>query len=241
MLLLPNTYDIILCSYPRRLPLHCSSVQISPASYCCNRGMDWLQKVYLALRGHLSANTISFWGLYLTAISTSSGDATYLYTLNSVLFLLVAECSQWSRRIALIQQEYKAITRLKRHLSPQTHSFLALPLQLPEDFSSYCLYVHNNTLVVHSKYHISKFTAGQAGQLLQHSQAQSPTRTPIPFQWWTPLKASSISFRGLRLWLSTWRRECWCRNSLRLVIVFGKTTAGIYTFRLETAKGAVKH
>ena len=56
--------------------------------------------------------------------------------------------------------------------SPQTDSFLPLHLQLPEN-TDCCLYVHNNCLVVHSSEYISKFAAGQEGQLIQCSDFHS--------------------------------------------------------------------
>lgn len=52
---------------------------------------------------------------------------------------------------------------------PETDSFLPLPLQLPEKFGCF-VYVHNNCLVVHTKTFLTKFLAGQAGQLVPHSQ-----------------------------------------------------------------------
>lgn len=55
---------------------------------------------------------------------------------------------------------------------PQTESFLPIELRLPEA-SPCCLYVHKNLLVVHSENYISKFTTGQAGQLISHSQVCS--------------------------------------------------------------------
>lgn len=58
--------------------------------------------------------------------------------------------------------------------SPQTDSFLSLQLQLPE-VSDCCLYVHSNLLVVHSFSFISKFAAGQRGQLIARSQVPSQT------------------------------------------------------------------
>ena len=54
--------------------------------------------------------------------------------------------------------------------SPQTNDFRPLPLsQLPEN-SLKILYVDNNLLVVHSDNFISKFAAGQKGQLAHQSQ-----------------------------------------------------------------------
>ena len=64
-------------------------------------------------------------------------------------------------------------SQLVEAFSPQTDSFLPLQLSLPED-QHCCLYVHNNLLVVHSNQYISKFTVGQKGQLVQHSQVPSP-------------------------------------------------------------------
>lgn len=56
--------------------------------------------------------------------------------------------------------------------SPQMNSFLPLELQLPEN-STCCVYVHNS-LLMHTAHYM--FAAGQAGQLIQHSQvlSQSP-------------------------------------------------------------------
>lgn len=54
--------------------------------------------------------------------------------------------------------------------SPHTDSFLSLQLRLP-DKSYYCLYVNNNTLVMHSRSYIIQFSTGTAGQLTPHSQA----------------------------------------------------------------------
>lgn len=56
--------------------------------------------------------------------------------------------------------------------SPQTDNFIFLSLQLPEAHSC-CLFVHHNLLTVHSYLYISKFSAGQAGQLIQHSLVNS--------------------------------------------------------------------
>ena len=67
-------------------------------------------------------------------------------------------------------------SQLVEAFSPQTDTFLPLQLQLPEN-SHRCVYVHNNLLVVHSYQYISKFTAGQGGQLIQHSQVR--TQTPV--------------------------------------------------------------
>lgn len=53
--------------------------------------------------------------------------------------------------------------------SPHDDSFLLLPLLLPESSVS-CLYVHNNSLVVHSYIYMTKFAAGKAGHLIQLSQ-----------------------------------------------------------------------
>lgn len=63
-------------------------------------------------------------------------------------------------------------SRLIEAFSPQTDSFLPVRMALPES-KACCLYVHNNLLVIHSKGYISRFTAGTASQLVQHSQTQS--------------------------------------------------------------------
>ena len=60
--------------------------------------------------------------------------------------------------------------------APQTESFMLLSIQLPES-SYYCLYVHNNRLVVHSYNYITQFSAEQAGQLSKHSQVRCCVRT----------------------------------------------------------------
>jgi len=64
-------------------------------------------------------------------------------------------------------------SNLVEAFSPQTDSFLPLPLQLPESSPS-CVYVHKNCLVVFSYNYITTFFAGQASQLLPHSQARCP-------------------------------------------------------------------
>ena len=58
--------------------------------------------------------------------------------------------------------------------SPQTDSFLPFQLQLPE-VSNCCVYVHNNSLVVHSYGYLTQFSAGQAGHLIPLSQSCCPT------------------------------------------------------------------
>jgi len=58
--------------------------------------------------------------------------------------------------------------------SPQTDLFLPYVYKLPE-YESCCSYVHNNLLVVHSRNTIVKFTEGQSGQLVQHSQVRTKT------------------------------------------------------------------
>ena len=67
------------------------------------------------------------------------------------------------------------LSKLIEAFSPLTESFLPLPLPLPESSPS-CLYVHKNSLVVHTKNYVSKFSAGLAGQLIPHS----PVRCPAP-------------------------------------------------------------
>lgn len=64
-------------------------------------------------------------------------------------------------------------SNLVEAFSPQTECFLPLQVELPED-SSCCLFVYNHLLVVHSTQYISKFSAGQAKQLVLHSQVSSP-------------------------------------------------------------------
>lgn len=64
--------------------------------------------------------------------------------------------------------------QLMEALIPQTDSFLPLQCRLPE-YSNYCLYVHNQVLVVHSSQYITKFAVGQTGQLVQHSLTSSET------------------------------------------------------------------
>lgn len=56
--------------------------------------------------------------------------------------------------------------------SPLTSSFLPLQLSLPEPYN-YNLYVHDHLLVIHSYSWISKFAAGNEGQLVKHSQVAS--------------------------------------------------------------------
>lgn len=60
-------------------------------------------------------------------------------------------------------------SQLVEAFSPHTDSFLPLQVGVPE-IRACCLFVHNDLLVVHSYQHISKFAAGQAGQLVLHSQ-----------------------------------------------------------------------
>lgn len=63
-------------------------------------------------------------------------------------------------------------SKLVEAFTPQNNSFLPLQLRIPEDHPC-CLFVHKNLLVVHSENYITKFAAGQAGQLFQHSQVRS--------------------------------------------------------------------
>lgn len=65
-------------------------------------------------------------------------------------------------------------SQLIEAFSPQTNRFIPLQLQLPQ-ISDCTVYTHNSLLVVHSRRYISKYSAGQEGQLLQHSQTQSKT------------------------------------------------------------------
>lgn len=63
-------------------------------------------------------------------------------------------------------------SKLVEAFSPRTDRFLPLQVQVPEN-TVCCLLVHSNLLVVHSENHVSKFAAGLAGQLVQHSQVHS--------------------------------------------------------------------
>jgi len=80
--------------------------------------------------------------------------------------------SRWSFNPCLFT-EYVYIcggnSRRIEAFSPETDNFLPISLLLPEN-SCACLYVHNNHLVVHSNNYLSKLSAGQAGQLVLHSQ-----------------------------------------------------------------------
>lgn len=57
--------------------------------------------------------------------------------------------------------------------------FLPSPSGSPE-LTPCCLLVHENLLVVHSENYVLKFTAGQAGQLVQYSQVHVQTHS---FKW----------------------------------------------------------
>jgi hypothetical protein len=64
--------------------------------------------------------------------------------------------------------------------SPQNKQFLPLQFQLP-DYQGCCLFAYNGLLVVHSSEHVLKFGVGQAGQLVQLTQAktsQIASKTP---------------------------------------------------------------
>jgi len=67
---------------------------------------------------------------------------------------------------------YGGENQLMEAFSTRTDSFLPLLFPLPEA-SSCCLYVCNSFLIVHSYRYISKFAAGNAGQLLSHSQVEA--------------------------------------------------------------------
>lgn len=59
---------------------------------------------------------------------------------------------------------------------PHTNSFATLQLPQLSELYSYCtVYVHNNLLVVHSAFYISKFAAEQETQLVQHCQVTART------------------------------------------------------------------
>lgn len=75
--------------------------------------------------------------------------------------------------------------------SPQTNSFLPLQLQLPENH--HCLFVHKNLLVVHSLQSVFKFSAGQAEQLIQHSEIRFQT----PVNKWSNSQPVVDPSRGL--------------------------------------------
>lgn len=66
-------------------------------------------------------------------------------------------------------------SKLVEAFSPQTNNFIPLHFQLSEP-EYCCLFVLNSLLVVHSTNYISKFTAGQAGQLIKHSKVRA---TPV--------------------------------------------------------------
>lgn len=67
-----------------------------------------------------------------------------------------------------------SLSLLMETFSPETDSFLPLPLTLPEA-ESCCLYVHNNCLVVLSSNYMTQFSAGPAGRLLPHFPVRNPT------------------------------------------------------------------
>ena len=83
-------------------------------------------------------------------------------------------------------------SQLVEAFSPQTDNFLPLQVLLPEA-NHCCLYVHSNLLVVHSSQYISKFAAGQTGQLAQYSQVRS--QTPA-LKWFNSQPVVDLS-RGL--------------------------------------------
>ena len=56
--------------------------------------------------------------------------------------------------------------------APQTDTFLPVPLTLPSS-NAYCLYVHNDLLVLHQFDYIVKF-AVEGGQLVKRSEVQCP-------------------------------------------------------------------
>lgn len=60
-------------------------------------------------------------------------------------------------------------------LFPPTDTFLPLQVQLPEGRFC-CLFTYNHLLTVHSENYISKFAAGQSGELIPYSQVRSQAR-----------------------------------------------------------------
>ena len=59
--------------------------------------------------------------------------------------------------------------------SPDSDTFLGpLNITLPEQYSSYCLYVDNNLLLVNSTNYILKYAVGPRGQLVEQSRVNTP-------------------------------------------------------------------
>ena len=83
--------------------------------------------------------------------------------------------------------------------SPQTEHFLSFQLQHSPEFD--CdLYVHNNLLVINSRSKfISRFEAGEAGQLAQHSQVnkQCLPPPPLPPFFWSSFQPVVDATKGL--------------------------------------------
>lgn len=77
--------------------------------------------------------------------------------------------------------------------SPHTDDFLPLSLSQSPENSLKILYVYNNLLVVHSDNFISKFAAGQGGQLAQQSQF----KTHNTVKKWTNSQPGLDPARGL--------------------------------------------
>lgn len=74
---------------------------------------------------------------------------------------------------------------------PQTDQFLPLQVKLPQN-SCCCLFVHNKMLVVQTYEYISKFKAGQRGELVLHSQEHT-----IPASKWSNSQPKVDSTNGL--------------------------------------------